>query len=168
MDKTNSSWLKTFSIGFSIISFGITLAIVGYVLTTNKNQNVTQPSPTQKETSNWKTYTYKNISFQYPSNWVVVFDSTEAGQPNSFSLHVQDKNATGYQPDGLSLSTFYDRENLNGDNGYKLNPDRKFTKTDNAFFISGTPIYAGCAFYSEGQDTIQICNQILATFRFIE
>ena len=55
---SNASWLKTLSIGFSIISFGITLAIVGYiVLTTKQNQTasqqiistsptIPQPSPT--------------------------------------------------------------------------------------------------------------------------
>jgi hypothetical protein len=62
MDKTNSSWLKTFSIGLSIISFGITIAIVGYiVITAKQNQPVnqqptavsptlSQPSPTPDET----------------------------------------------------------------------------------------------------------------------
>jgi len=37
------SWLKTFSIGFAIISFGITLAIGGYFLTNNKTQPVQKP-----------------------------------------------------------------------------------------------------------------------------
>lgn len=32
----DSSWLRSFSIGFGIISFGITLAIIGYSLTNNK------------------------------------------------------------------------------------------------------------------------------------
>lgn len=38
--EQNNSWLRTFSIGFAIISFGITLAILGYFLT---NNNKTQP-----------------------------------------------------------------------------------------------------------------------------
>lgn len=81
MDKTNSSWLKTFSIGFSIISFGITLAIVGYVLTTKQNQTVNQqptttspavtqlsPIPTVDTTANWKTYTNSVLGYtiKYP------------------------------------------------------------------------------------------------------
>src|SRR3989338_6632248 len=33
-----NSWLRTFSIGFGIISFGITLELVGYFLTSNKVQ----------------------------------------------------------------------------------------------------------------------------------
>jgi len=76
MDKTNSSWLKTFSIGFSIISFGITIAIIGYiVLTTRQNQPVNQPSPTSTidETASWKTYTNTKYgySFNYPQPWSV-------------------------------------------------------------------------------------------------
>ena len=54
MNKSNSSWLKTFSIGFSIISFGITIAIIGYiVLTTKQNQPASQSSlaPTPDEPS---------------------------------------------------------------------------------------------------------------------
>ncbi|MBI2613888.1 MAG: M23 family metallopeptidase [Candidatus Levybacteria bacterium] len=35
----DNSWLKTFSIGFVIVSFGITLAIVGFLLTNSKNQS---------------------------------------------------------------------------------------------------------------------------------
>ena len=34
------SWLRTLAIGFAIISFGITLAIVGYSLTNNKTQSI--------------------------------------------------------------------------------------------------------------------------------
>lgn len=82
MDKTNSSWLKTFSIGFSIISVGITVAIIGYfVLTTKQTQpanqqsisippTIAQPSPTpSNETANWKTYTNAKYgySIKYPA-----------------------------------------------------------------------------------------------------
>lgn len=39
-DMKDNSWLKTLAIGFAIISFGITLAIVGYSLTNNKSQSI--------------------------------------------------------------------------------------------------------------------------------
>lgn len=32
----NISWLKTLSYGFAIVSFGITIAIIGYILTNQK------------------------------------------------------------------------------------------------------------------------------------
>ena len=87
MDKTNSSWLKTFSIGFSIISFGITIAIVGYiVLTTKQNQTVNQQptsiSPTisqsspnfKDKTANWKKYINEKYkySLEYPSELSIL------------------------------------------------------------------------------------------------
>lgn len=127
-------------------------------------------TPTPNPTANWKTYTYKNISFQYPLDWEVIFDSEVFGQLNGFSLHAQSKDATGYQPDGLYLSTFNDRSN-NRD-GYILNQERRFVENKNGssniqFDINGLRIYAGCAFYSEGQATINICNQILSTFKFL-
>lgn len=73
--KPDSSWLRTFSIGFSIISFGITLAIIGYIiLNTKQNQTPNQPSPTSTidETANWKTYhTSFGISFKTPPSYIV-------------------------------------------------------------------------------------------------
>lgn len=46
----NNSWLKTFFIGFAIISFGITLAIVGFSLTkNNKTQPVQKPIEQQSD-----------------------------------------------------------------------------------------------------------------------
>jgi len=90
MNKTNSSWLKTFSIGFSIISFGITIAIIGYiVVTTKQNQTPNQqrisisPPITQDATANWKTYknTKYNYQFKYPDkDW--VFDWLVPPEPN--------------------------------------------------------------------------------------
>lgn len=134
------------------------------------------PCPTPKEstnsaeTANWKTYTNKNISFQYPSDWVVIFDSKVINQPNGFGLHVTAKNASEYQPDQLSLNTYNDRSNTT--RGYVLSQDKKFIKTDQGddyiqFIENGTSFYVGCAFYAKGQDTIKICNQILSTFKLI-
>ena len=89
MDNTNQTnspsttpeWLKTLSIGFAIVSFGIAIGVIGFVLVTKKNQTAVQnqqltpsptfaqPSPTPiDETSNWKTYTDPNhqFLFKYP------------------------------------------------------------------------------------------------------
>ena len=80
MDKTNSSWLKTFSIGFSIISFGITIAIVGYfVLATKQNQPSNQPSPTLTtvETASWKTVTLEGFTIKTPNAWKGAYGLSE-------------------------------------------------------------------------------------------
>ena len=105
----NANWLKTFSIGFSIISFGITIAIVGYiVLTTRQNQNVAQPSPasTIDETADWKIYTNRQLNFQfkYPPDYElekedqdkVVFSSrfNPGNQKVSSSFTVSWRNVT--------------------------------------------------------------------------
>ncbi len=133
------------------------------------------PSPTPIPTANpdsigtnWKTYIYKNMSFQYPNDWIVIFDSEITGQPNGFSLHIQWQNETGYQPDGLYLTT----NNLEASK-YTLSPTKEFTLTDKgdnyiSFDINGTPIYASCAFYSEKKATLNICNKILSTFKFTQ
>ncbi len=137
----------------------------------------TIPSPTtlssNLDTASWKTYSYKNISFQYPNDWVVIFDSKVYGQPNGFSLHIQNQNAAGYQPDELLISTSDDRKDLNNNNGYILSQDRKFTQTNTndsfiQFNMSGTPIYSGCAFYNKHELTLEVCNKILSTFKFTQ
>ncbi|MBI2028101.1 MAG: hypothetical protein HYT07_00695 [Candidatus Levybacteria bacterium] len=86
--STNSNqWLRTLGIGFGIVSFGIAIGVIGYLLGTKQNQTVvqnqqssvvptlSQPSPTAiDETANWKTYTDDKYSFQfkYPSEWVIA------------------------------------------------------------------------------------------------
>ena len=160
--------IKTFLI---VVLVAVIISVGGILLL--KTAQIPQPSPTPNETANWKTYTYKNASFQYPSDWVVVFDSTVAGQANGFSLHVEHEDAKGYQPDGLYISTYNDRASLTSENGYKLSVDRKFSETatgDNYihFEVNSIPVYAGCAFYSKGYDTVAICDQILGTFRFVK
>ncbi len=60
------TWLKTLSIGFSLVSFGIAIGIGGYILTTQKNQSISpiiQLSPTPDQTVDWKEYS--NIKFKY-------------------------------------------------------------------------------------------------------
>lgn len=126
----------------------------------------------ESRSATWKTYTYKNISFKYPQDWIVIFDSTVSGQPNGFSLHVNKKDEIGYQPDGLYISTHNDRSGTNDD--YVLSTDKVFNLRKNGDsyikFIRNTniTIYAGCAYRSRGQPTLDICNQILSTFKFLD
>jgi hypothetical protein len=117
MDKTNSSWLKTLSIGFSVISFGITIAIVGYiVLTAKQNQPTNQPSPTSTidETANWKTYidNQNRFSFKYPANFrtyqstgfVQVDLNQSGGMPTRWlRVSVGDSKDFKFYPTGLSI-----------------------------------------------------------------
>ena len=129
-----------------------------------------KPSPAQypDPTADWKTYTYQNISFEYPQDWVVVFDSKVANQPNGFSLHAQHKNAQGYQPDGFYLSTYDSGSN------YRTSQEKTFSKIgdsgeDRIRFEEGSvSIFSSCAFYSQDQTILNICNQILSTFKFTQ
>lgn len=89
----NTSWLKTLSVGFAIVSFGIAIGIGGYVLGTKKTQPVSQnqqatisptsiqPSPTPDPTANWKTYSNNIYSFKYPatSDWKVAENNSPLG-----------------------------------------------------------------------------------------
>lgn len=73
----NLSFFKTLAYGFVIVSIGISIAVGGYLLGTNK----TKPQPiaqismtpsvsfTPDPTANWKTYTTNVFSIKYPSTW---------------------------------------------------------------------------------------------------
>ncbi len=82
----NISWLKTLSIGFSLVSFCIAIGVGGYFLGMQKTKpvsqsqqltpTISQPSPTADPTANpdliganWKTYIHGNLTFKYPPDW---------------------------------------------------------------------------------------------------
>ncbi len=80
---SNSSWLRTLSIGLGVIGIGFVIGIGGYFLGTKNNKSsvvtyvtptITQvsPTPTPDPTANWKTYTSEDtsFSFKYPSDWL--------------------------------------------------------------------------------------------------
>ena len=118
------------------------------------------------ETANWKTYTYKDLSFKYPEDWTVVFDSEVWGQPNGFSLHVMKTGDGGFQPDELGLSTYNDRSDTPSD--YILSTNRIFSLNQSGdsyikFVTNGTTIFAGCGYYSKGTATLDVCNKIVST-----
>lgn len=70
----DNSWLKTFPIGFSIISFGITLALVGYFLTSNKTESV-QKSVT--ENSDTPTLLIKHLGIDFDKDIVFTKEKLE-------------------------------------------------------------------------------------------
>jgi hypothetical protein len=114
---------------------------------------------------NWKTYTYKNMSFQYPpQGWVVVFNSTIAGQSNGFDLGViKESQQNLMQPNGLSLSSW-----ISDAGKYALSANKTFIYNSNGdsyiqFKIGSTTIYAGCGYYQQDQETFNVCNQIVST-----
>lgn len=150
------------NIWVTIVAVAITAIIVGggvYALQKSSLQETAQ-------SENWKTYIYKNLSLKYPENWIVVFDSEVAGQPNGFSLHIQREGDDGFQPDQLGLSTSNDRSGALDD--YILNNDRVFFQRQSGdsyikFITNSTTIYAGCGYYSKGEVTQEICNKIIQT-----
>lgn len=82
--NSNRSFWKTLAIGMSIVSFGIALAVGGYLLGINKNKSpqaptsqiTSIPTPTVDPTVNWKTYTNTAFGYQfkYPNDHTVATD----------------------------------------------------------------------------------------------
>src|SRR3989344_1367205 len=143
-------------------------AMLNALANTSPTPNLAVTDTIQSETALWKTYTYKNMSFKYPLDWKVVFDSKVVNQPNGFTLHAKREDVKGYQPDGFYLSTFDDGSN------YRTSPEKTFIKTevngdDRIRFKEGdVTIFSSCSFYAQNQTTIDICNQILSTLKFTE
>ncbi len=124
------------------------------------------PLPAVDAPNDWKTYTYKNMSLSYPENWVVVFDGAVAGQQNGFSLHITRNGDNGFEPDGLTISTFNNRAGSASD--YIVNDERVFGQRQRGdsyieFTVNKTTIYAGCGYYSKGESTRDVCNKIIQT-----
>ena len=139
-------------------------AIIGVTLWICPEKEIMPP---QDETANWKTYTYKNTYLKYPQDWTVVFDSTVFGQPNGFSLHVMRTGDGGFEPDALYLSTYNDRSGMSVD--YVPSVNRTFTEGNSLiqFSVNGTDIYASCTYHTKGLPTLDVCNKIVSTIRFV-
>ena len=142
-----------------VLTFLVTGLIVNYF--SNKSADVRKA-----EMVNWKTYTYKNLSFKYPDNYIVIFDSEVSSQPNGFSLHVVRIGDGGFQPDELSVSTYNNRSDTPND--YVLNTDRTFSLNQNGnsyikFVVKDMTVYVGCGYYSKGKTTLDVCNKIVST-----
>jgi hypothetical protein len=133
------------------------------------NRNESQTPYAAKVPADWPTYTYKNLSFKYPRDWEVSFDSQVAGQPNGFALHVNEIKDHSIQPDEISLSTYDDSNTDNGQqSSYLLNTNRNFVlnkdgQTNIQFIDNGTAIFSICGYWTRGQSTVDICNQIAST-----
>ncbi len=92
--STNSNqWLRTLGIGFGIVSFGIAIGVIGYILGTKNSQTIVQnqqnsvvptviPSPNPDETANWKTYKSSKGEFmiKYPDGWSLVGSGLQSKQ----------------------------------------------------------------------------------------
>lgn len=87
-ENSNRNFWKTIGIGMSIVSFGIALAVGGYLLVVSKNKpaevSISQitTAPTPDPTASWKTYTNALLgySFRYPENIRVTIPQIE-GNP---------------------------------------------------------------------------------------
>lgn len=140
-----------------MIGIFILIILVGLFFIPQKNAN---------QFKDWATYSYKTLYFKYPTDFVVIFDSLVANQPNGFDLHVEKAFDGGMVPDGLYLST----SDMESDN-IRLDSDRKFIfDKENGqdrfkFTINGTTIYAGCSFHIDGQTTVDLCNKIISTLK---
>lgn len=99
---SNYQWLRTLSIGFGIVSFGIAIGVIGYILGTKNSQTVVQnqqntniptlsqpsPTPTIDETANWKIYKVNslNLEFKLPPKFTQfgeLKEEVESVQPPS-------------------------------------------------------------------------------------
>lgn len=111
---SNYQWLRTLGIGFGIVSFGIVIGVIGYILGTKNSQTVVQnqqssivptavPSPTSipDETANWKTYSSIKHGFtlKYPSEITLE----EKDNVVSFTLWGPTQKSNGHFLDGILL-----------------------------------------------------------------
>lgn len=86
---SNHQWLKTLGIGFGIVSFGIAIGVIGYILGTKNSQKALEnqqslvaptailtPTSIPDETANWKTFSSKSrgITLSYPATWIAFDD----------------------------------------------------------------------------------------------
>lgn len=69
--RKDYSWLKTLSIGFGIVSFGITLAIAGFLLTNNKTKF------TQQKDSDTPPLLIKNLGIDFDKDLVFTKEKLE-------------------------------------------------------------------------------------------
>ena len=124
-------------------------------------------TPRADAMAGWKTYTYKNISVRYPSNWRDVSDNQHA-EPGGFKLSFV-KNA-GVIPveeiNQLDINSYASNKNMYTPNikvfTYKSNSSYDYIQ----FTENNIPVYASCGYSS--QDTVNACNQILSTFKFTD
>ena len=126
----------------------------------------------EDKTSRWQTYAYLNMSLKYPHGYEVIFNRIP-NLPDGFSISIRSKDDYdgGFQPDGLSLSTYNNRSETSDD--YILSTDRVFPDRERGdgyirFVVSETTMYAGCGFYSRGSSTLDICNKIVQSIKIIE
>ncbi|EKD90063.1 MAG: hypothetical protein ACD_32C00051G0002, partial [uncultured bacterium] len=110
------------------------------------------PTHAPDPTADWTPYTYKNLMFKHPKDWAVIFKSDVENKPDDFSLRLQQKDATGIQPDEIRISTFNDRADLPEELQYNIMPLKKFDKTGDEdedyiqFKIGGITVYSACIF----------------------
>lgn len=122
------------------------------------------------ETANWKTYRNEEYGFEikYPKGWEVL-NNNPYGKILDFSF--RDKKYDGsFEWPGLRIT---DKDVAGEFNDIKT-PSRFFKKEEAEneviriyFDENGRRLYATCALYLE-PTIIEICNQILSTFRFLE
>jgi len=116
--QSNSSWLRTLSIGLGVIGIGLVIGIGGYVLGTKKSQPVQiNPKPISKPISISPTAVSPNDTSDETANW-----QTYSSNQYSYSIKY---------PKELSFSTL----NYQGFSGTIKNSD-KWTNTDQSYIIS--------------------------------
>jgi hypothetical protein len=111
-------------------------------------------------------YTFKDISFQHPAEWKVTMNPY--AEQNGFEINMTNPATAGIQPDGLSIRSASDRTGSPSD--YQMSNKKEFSLNDSGdsyikFIENGKTIYAACAYYSKGRDTLDKCNQIIATVK---
>lgn len=163
-------------------------------------KTISSPSPTPVATTDltatWKTYTYKDLTFNYPNDWVLGTDQITAVRPpdvKSGSFPAVTFFAID-NPKGLSIKDYYIEAGKNGmapniysataasktisgvTGYYQENQNCEPLECDIFAFPYNNKIYEVNVVYSEmdtkklsDQETVlrPVFNQILSTFKFI-
>lgn len=191
--SSNISWLKTLSYGFTLVSFGIAIGIIGYFLTMKKSKQVSQKqqfsisptiSPTIDPTTNWKTYSSSRFgySIKYPLNTEFI-----PGIQFEFQLKNKDFLMT-FLPLDLNPTetvTSYIQTSFCGTGGGKIvemeniNGNKIYTNLESSLNKNATCLESVIQLASPfkiidiqglgySQNGISQFNQILSTFKFTD
>ncbi len=139
----------------------------------------TSPTPTPDPTADWKTYKGRGFELKYPQNFIVDLGDVNNGGVSFYNEGSSESNSEG----GSEWARFIVRTEESVNKDFYKNPDYLNAKKADNFSLQNRNSYSGnnviiksndkikfyvsCYLYSKQVD-IDVCNQILSTFKFIE